>query len=127
MKKMIWTGLTCLLLLAAACSGSDNDEGVPTGNNSGNNTPDPDPDADLSYAADIRPIFTANCTSCHGDPPTQQAPMSLTTIQEIMDAVNNRNLLGRINSTSAPMPPTGLLPAASRQRIADWVDLGFPE
>lgn len=130
MKKIKTTGILCLILIGMACSGGDNEEGVPpqnTNNNTGNPNPDPDTSADLSYADDIRPIFTANCTSCHGDPPTQQAPMPLTTLEEVMAAVNDRNLLSRINSTSNPMPPAGRLPQATRQLIADWVDQGFPE
>ncbi|WP_143542407.1 hypothetical protein [Robiginitalea sediminis] len=130
MKRIATTGVLCLLLIGMSCSGGDNEEGVPPENNNTNNpTPNPDPDtsADLSYADDIRPIFTANCNSCHGDPPTQQAPMSLTTLQEVISAVNDRNLLTRLNSASSPMPPAGRLPLATRQLIADWVDQGFPE
>lgn len=122
--------LSGLALLLAACSGGDTNEGVmetpPPSNNpgDGNNDPPPGP---ISYQEDIRIIIQSNCTSCHSDPPTQDAPMALTTYEAVRSAVNNRGLLTRINSTTSPMPPTGRLPAATRQIIEDWVDLGFAE
>ncbi len=131
MKKIFQLFLFCLLAGSVSCSSSSDpapEDNPPTNGNPGDSGGDDDPDpGSLSYAADIRPIFQSNCTSCHGNPPTQNAPMSLTTLQEIMDAVDNRGLLGRINNTANPMPPTGLLPSTTRQRIEDWVDLGFPE
>jgi len=128
MKKIPLFALAILLAGAASCSkDNDSDSGnTPPSDNQGNDPGDPDPVA-LSYAADIRPIFNGNCNSCHGDPPTQNAPMSLTTLALIKDAVENRGLLGLINNTGDPMPPTGLLPIATRQRIEEWVNQGYPE
>ena len=116
MKKSL-TILAVLGLILASCS-SDNDDPEPD-NNMGN--------MDITYTASIRGIMTANCTGCHGDPPTQGAPMSLTTYNDVRGAVETRNLLARINSTTNPMPPTGLMPSNTRQIIEDWVDLGMPE
>lgn len=131
MKKITQLLLLCLLAGAVSCSkggDSDPDPNPPTNNNGGDSGGNETPDTGtLSYASDIRTIFSSNCTSCHGNPPTQNAPMSLTTLEEVMDAINNRGLLGRINNTANPMPPTGLLPSATRQRIEDWADQGFPE
>lgn len=128
MKKLNNLIMLGLLILAVSCSGGDNNEGVmnPPDNNpdDGNNDPVP---GSVTYQDDIRIIVQGNCTSCHSDPPTQQAPMSLTTYDDVRNAVNNRGLLSRINSTTAPMPPTGRLPLATRQIFEDWVDLGFPE
>lgn len=123
--------LFCFLLVLiplTSCSSSDNSEGVmeiPGDNNDdGGNEPNPAP---VSYSGDIQPIIRSNCTSCHGNPPTNNAPMSLLSLEDVQNAITNRRLLTRINSTSAPMPPTGLLPRSSRQLIEDWADLGFPE
>ncbi|WP_373072941.1 hypothetical protein [Zeaxanthinibacter enoshimensis] len=105
--------------ITISCSSSDNSDGV---------IPPDDPDNEsVTYTANIRPIIQSNCTSCHGNPPTQNAPMSLTTLQQVRSAVQSRNLLGRINSTTNPMPPDGLLPVSARNAIQAWVDAGFPE
>ena len=134
MKKIVHLGIGMLLLIGLSCSsGSDNgdlmepdNEVTDPGTDPGSGDPEPDPDP-VSFAADIEPILQANCISCHDDPPTQNAPMPLLTLEQVADAVNNRNLLGRMNSTTRPMPPSGRLPLATRQLIEDWIDLGLPE
>lgn len=111
---IVFTGL-----LLASCSSSDDNAEMNIDNNDDNN--------DLTYVGTIRSIINSNCTGCHGDPPTNNAPMSLTTYLDVRGAVETRDLLGRINSTTNPMPPTGQLPTGTRQLIEDWVDLGMPE
>ncbi len=128
MKKIPLILLAVILAGTVSCSKDDSSDPGSTPNNEGSTPNDPDPDQEaLSYAADIRPIFTANCSSCHGDPPTQSAPMSLISLALIKDAVENRGLLGRINNNADPMPPNGLMPLATRQRIEEWVNQGYPE
>ncbi|MEY8020986.1 hypothetical protein AB8P51_09155 [Muriicola sp. SD30] len=114
--------LFAFVFLVFACSKSDNSEGVM-------NDPDnEDPEATtLSYQNDVRPIIQGNCLSCHGNPPTNNAPMSLTSLSLVQSAIENRNLLSRINNTTNPMPPDGLMPQNARQLIADWANQGFPE
>ncbi len=109
----IFTGL-----LLTSCSSSDDSAEMDNNNNNGN---------ELTYVGTIRSIINSNCTGCHGNPPTNNAPMPLTTYLEVRSAVETRNLLGRINSSTNPMPPTGQLPTGTRQLIEDWVDLGMPE
>lgn len=123
--------LSCLILLLAGCSSSDTSEGVMSPTNNNNNSGDGGsadaPPADVNYQDDIRLIIQNNCISCHNDPPVRNAPMSLLTYFEVVDAVDNRGLLSRINSVSNPMPPGGRMPAATRQIIEDWIDLGLPQ
>ncbi|MBT8284330.1 MAG: hypothetical protein HKO75_03030 [Flavobacteriaceae bacterium] len=115
--------LFAFIFLVFACSKSDNSEGVDM-----NDPNSEDPDATtLSYQNDVRPIIQGNCLSCHGNPPTNNAPMSLTTLSLVKSAIENRNLLSRINNTTNPMPPDGLMPQSARQLIADWATQGFPE
>ena len=118
MKKLLGI-LTVLGLFLSSCS-NDNDDPPPDNNNMNGPT-------ELTYVGSIRVIISANCTGCHGDPPTQGAPMSLTTYNDVRGAVETRNLLARINSTTNPMPPTGLMQNDTRQVIEDWVDAGMPE
>lgn len=126
-KKLI---MILALLFLAGCSSSDTSEGTMEPRNNTQNTDDDSPTPNpgsVTYTEDIRLVMQSNCTSCHNNPPTQSAPMSLTTLVDVRAAINSRGLLSRINSASNPMPPTGRLPAATRQLIADWADLGFPE
>jgi hypothetical protein len=129
MKKLKILLMLSLLIFALGCSGSDNYEGVmdlPENNNPENDDTPPMPGS-VTYQDDISVIVQNNCTSCHSDPPTRNAPMALTTYNDVRNAVENRGLLGRINSTTSPMPPTGRLPATTRQLFDDWADLDFPE
>ncbi len=124
MKKILNLGLLLLISGLMGCSSSDNSEGVPLddpNNNGGANA------MDLTYTSDIRPIIQANCLSCHGNPPTNNAPMSLTTYALVKSAVETRGLVNRINSSVNPMPPDGRMPSVTRQMITDWVNQGFPE
>lgn len=123
MKKIGHLLMLLCMLIIISCSKSDNSEGAPMDDPDGG---DPNPVA-LSYQDDIQPIIQGNCVVCHANPPTNNAPMSLTSLALVKSAVENRGLLNRINSTTNPMPPDGLMPMSARQMIADWVDQGFPE
>lgn len=81
----------------------------------------------LTFEADILPITRNTCTECHSDPPANGAPMPLVTFDNVVDAIENRGLLNRINNNSAPMPPSGLLPLPTRELIQQWVDDGLLE
>ncbi|MDH3697559.1 MAG: hypothetical protein OER83_03205 [Flavobacteriaceae bacterium] len=117
MKKLLSIFVFIGLLLTSCSSSDDGGEIIIDDPNSN----------ELTYVGTIRSIINSNCTSCHGNPPTNNAPMPLTTYSEVRGAVETRNLLGRINSSTNPMPPTGQLPSGTRQLIEDWVDLGMPE
>lgn len=118
MKKTL-SAIVFLSILFYGCSSSGGDEEP---------MPDPDPmGGPITYQSDVRPIITANCLSCHSDPPANNAPMPLTTYSDVRGAVETRGLLNRINSTTNPMPPSGRMPASTRQVIEDWVDQGFLE
>ena len=115
MKKLIPLAFSILLMTSCSSGGDDSDP-----------TPNPTP-TNVTYNGNIKSIMTSNCTSCHGNPTSNGAPMSLTTYSEVVDAVNNRNLINRINSTSNPMPVGGLMPSNTRQLIQTWVNNGMPE
>ncbi|NER10972.1 hypothetical protein SAMN06265375_10245 [Muriicola jejuensis] len=123
MKKVRIIMITGALALALGCSKSDNSEGTPADEPNNQN---PDPTA-LTYQNDIRPIIQSNCVSCHGNPPTNNAPMSLTSLTLVRNAIETRGLISRINSTTNPMPPDGLMAQNARTLIAEWANQGFPE
>ena len=123
----------CLLLMVTLSCSSDSDNGdlmesgsnstpTPSGGGPGDENPEP-----LSFSADIQSIINSNCVTCHDDPPTRSAPMPLLTFEQVVEAVENRSLLSRINSTTRSMPPEGRMPSATRQRIEDWINQGTPE
>ena len=116
MKKKIKVILLLGLMFAVgvSCVGSDDSDDMI------------DPDQ-VTYEADVRPIVEGICLNCHTDPPINGAPMPLTSFDAVRNAVETRGLLTRINSISNPMPPSGLLPADTRQVFQDWVDQGFIE
>lgn len=111
-----------IIALLFNCSSSSSDD---------LSNPDPDPDPDptekLTYTDDIKSIFDNNCVQCHGNPPTQGAPSSFNTFTLVKNGVDTGNILTRINSTSNPMPPTGLMPQSLRDDIQQWKDDGFLE
>lgn len=81
----------------------------------------------ITYDANIKSIINNNCTVCHGNPTTQGAPMSLTNYTEVKSALETRDLIGRINSSSNPMPQSGLMSQANRDLIQQWKDDGLLE
>ncbi|MEM7380292.1 MAG: hypothetical protein AAF361_03740 [Bacteroidota bacterium] len=81
----------------------------------------------ITYDDDIRSIMSTNCIACHANPPTNDAPMPLTTFLEVKNAVETRDLISRINSISNPMPADGRIPEIDRRKIDAWVTQGFPE
>ncbi len=126
MKKKIVTAALISVFAFLGCSKSGDPEEPMNGNPPPNETPNPNP-MSVTYEGDIEGIIQSNCLSCHQSPPINNAPMALTTFEEVMNAVENRGLITRINSTTNPMPASGRMPAATRQLIEDWVDQGFPE
>lgn len=86
--------------------------------------PNTDP---VTFVDDIRPIMQSNCTSCHGTVPTNGAPNSLVTFDEVRNSAQNSNLINRINNTGAPMPPSGLMPIPTRAVFDAWVNGGYQE
>lgn len=118
-KKLIYTLSISVFLVN--CSSNSTDD-----------VTDPDPTTDpivttATYDANIKSIMNSNCTGCHGSTPTNGAPMSLTTYSQVKNAVENRGLIARINSTSNPMPTSGLMSKKNRDLIQKWKDDGLLE
>lgn len=114
-KKLMYV----LSLLVFSCSSSSSDDLNPQPD------PDPNPTVKVTYNDDIASIISNNCTQCHGNPPTQNAPFSLTTFSSVQSKVNT--ILSRINNASNPMPPTGLMSQSLRDQIQQWKDDGLLE
>lgn len=115
MKKSNLLLIAFLFVFIFACSsGSDDDPG---GNPPGN---------DVTYTINVKPIIDSRCISCHSNPPTNNAPMSLVTYNNVRSAVTGRDLIGTVESGA--MPPTGAdLSNAQIQILKDWQEGGFKE
>ncbi|GAA4817511.1 hypothetical protein [Litoribaculum gwangyangense] len=112
-----------LIGLIYSCSSDSNDDLSPTPNPD----PNPNPSGKVTYNGNIKSIMSSFCTSCHGSPTSNGAPMSLTTYAQVVNAVQNRSLIARINSTSNPMPVGGLMSQTNRDLVQQWVTDGLLE
>lgn len=84
----------------------------------------------VTYEGEVKSIIDTNCIACHSNPPINGAPMSLITFEDVKDAIENRNLIGRIstNDIGVVMPPGGpRLPQNLIDLIAQWQADGFLE
>lgn len=79
----------------------------------------------ITYDGDIQSIINNNCTQCHGSTPTNGAPFSLTTYDNVKGRVDR--IIARTNSASSPMPPAGQLNLGLRDMIQQWKDDGLLE
>lgn len=83
----------------------------------------------VSYTTDVKPIITNNCLSCHGNPPVNGAPISLTTYDQVRDAIVSHGLLDRISrdfGETGLMPNGGpRLPQHTIDIITQWQSDGF--
>jgi len=82
-----------------------------------------------TYEANIKSIFTSNCTSCHSESGTQQSPY-LTTYEEVKDGIENGVVLCIIDNPedcfySDIMPPTGRMPQTTLDLIKLWQTNGY--
>ena len=50
----------------------------------------------VTYLQNVKPIIDNKCLQCHGSVPTNGAPMSLVTYENVKDAVLNLGLIDRI-------------------------------
>ncbi len=100
-------------------------------NNSEDDLTNPIVLGNTKYSIDVKPIIDSKCIVCHGDTPTNGAPMSLTTAAAVKEAIENRNLIGKISRPEGAlglMPLGGpRLPQTSIDIIVDWQASGFLE
>ena len=108
-----------MLIILFNCSSDSSDD------LSGQPDPDPDPTTKVTYNADIASIINSNCTQCHGSTPSNNAPFSLTTYDEVKGKVDR--IIVRTNSSSSPMPPAGQINSSLRDMIQQWKDDGLLE
>lgn len=116
MKKILMFIGLFLMILFASCSSNSDDSPIN----------DPPPNTSITYTNTISSIISGSCLGCHGSPPTNGAPMSLTTYSNVKEAVENRGLINKIET--GIMPKTGAkLTAAQVQNFKTWQANNFPQ
>jgi uncharacterized membrane protein len=119
MKKLHFYTLLLTTILIISCT-----------NDSESDLINPTPVA-ITYTNEIKSVIDNNCTFCHGNIPTNGAPMSLTTYLLVKDAINNRGLIDRISRVQGAqgMMPNGgtRLPQNTINSISQWKNEGFIE
>jgi len=113
MKKVIYLSILLVLFITTSCS-SDSDEVIvipPVNNN-------------IFYTTHVKTIIDSNCLNCHGAPLANGATIPLLTLANVQEAVQNRNLIGRVESGNMPQGGSPLT-ATQVQTIKDWEAGGF--
>ncbi len=82
----------------------------------------------ITYEKDVKSIINSSCatSACH-DSAAPAASLSLTNYTQVRSAAENRNLIGRINSASNPMPAAGRISSEKRAIIDKWKADGYLE
>lgn len=137
--------LLFLTLFVAACGsagpgvGADGDGGTDP-----NQDPNTDPNAGTDggnggpvgtgLPCDVKAVLVKECVSCHGAPPSQGAPMSITSYADLTapskthpgKTVAEVSVL-RMKDTTSPMPPGQQASAADIATMSNWVSGGMPK
>jgi hypothetical protein len=120
MKSNNFVVISILFLLFTSCT-----------NDSASDLMNPNIPATTTYTNSIKSIIDNNCIFCHGNTPSNGAPMSLTTYQNVKDAVLTRGLIDRISKAQdAPgmMPYGGArLPQSNIDEVITWKNTGFKQ
>jgi hypothetical protein len=86
---------------------------------------------EVTYTNTVKSIIDNNCISCHAATPINGAPNSLTTYENVKEAVLNGGLLDRISrdqGESGMMPSGGTrLPQAVIDQVFAWNTQGLNE
>ena len=129
MKKTI--ALTILLAGLWSCSSDTTDTIEPIANPAPNPSPNPTPPttATFTYNGNAKAIVDNNCVSCHSSGGSASF-RPLTTFAQVKAAVQNANLLNRIqlqNGQSGLMPQGGRMSQTNIDIIVKWNTDGLKE
>lgn len=85
--------------------------------------------SNITYTNSIKSTMDTNCISCHGTNPSNGASISLTSYQNVKNAVLNNGLIDRISRTQGAggMMPLGgtRLPQSKIDEVNNWKNNGF--
>lgn len=84
---------------------------------------------DITYTLDIKPIFQANCYSCHSSTGPYSSTLDLENFTQIQRVVDDGKLLQNIKHLpgGTPMPYGGTkLSDCKILKIENWIEQGIP-
>ena len=79
----------------------------------------------ITYNLDVAPLLARRCFQCHDDPTANGAPSRSAWVNFSVVRANAAAINGRI--ANGTMPPSGGLPQAERDLIAQWIEDGMLE
>jgi gluconolactonase len=89
----------------------------------------PEGEPPVTWLRDVQPIVARGC-GCHGEPTSNDAPMSLVTYEHTQairpGGVVHALMARRTSSMAQPMPPSGQLPIGEVNTIGAWSRIGAP-
>lgn len=113
MSKILAIAVTVIMF---SCS-SDDESTTPT---------PPETQGKITYNKHIKPAIDANCISCHGNPTTNGAPVSLTTYSEVKAVASSiAAAISKQAGEPKAMPPSGRLPQSTIDAVQKWIDDGL--
>jgi hypothetical protein len=123
-------------IAAAAAAGCylNNGDAPGSGNsgNNGNSGPSPTTTS-TDLPCDVAQVLS-NCTSCHSSPPSGGAPMALVSYADLTAPAPSDGTktaaemcVTRMQSTTAPMPPSGGATQTDIATIQSWISAGYPQ
>jgi len=108
MKKTL-AAITLFAITLYACTNASEDDLINS-----------DPISTLvTYNNDIKTIIDNNCISCHKSPAINGASIPLLTYENVKSAVQNNNLISKINGNG----PGGLMPMGGPKLPQSLIDL----
>ena len=113
MKKLLILPILLLLFIVTSCSSGSEDEVIIKPSV-----------VDVTYSGTVKAIIDGACLNCHTDPLANGAPMPLLTLANVQEAVQNRGLIGQVQSGNMPQGGAALT-TAQVQAIKDWETGGF--
>ena len=89
---------------------------------------DPTPIVTLvKYNTDVKTIIDTNCLNCHGTSTPRIGGIPLFNYTQVREEAEFGSLINRMNSTTNPMPQSGILSASKLAIIDQWKADGFIE
>lgn len=81
----------------------------------------------VKYNTDVKTIIDNNCLNCHGTATPRIGGIPLFNYTQVREEAEFGSLINRMNSTTNPMPQSGILSAEKLAIIDKWKADGFLE
>ena len=120
-------------IAAAAAAGCYLSNGDVAANGTNPNTTNGPTTTSTDLPCDVAQVLS-NCTSCHSSPPVGGAPMALVSYADLTAAAPSdasktaaEMCVTRMQSGTAPMPPSGGASQTDVQTLQGWINAGYPQ